>query len=509
MRKNVLVIGVAAIVILGIGGAWWYVASSKAPSFSGTAATKGNVVQSVDEPGTVLAENSVTLSFQGAGQIASVNVQEGDAVSAGEVLASLDASSLVAGLEQASATYAAAVANLDQLASGTRPEQLQVNQSAVASAAAAVSSAQASLGTAAGSAYTAADDAVHNQTDNLFSNPQTNNPTFLVSISDTQMGINIVNARMALNSTLTNWFSAVTATTSDSVAEASLASTNLKQIQSYLDTLALAVNDATPNSSVSVAALAGYKMNIVTARTEVTAAITALTTAQNALTTAKSALTVAQNQLLLAQAGATPQSIEAQQAVVLQAHAAVTNAQIALGHAELIAPFSGTVQNLTAKIGQVVAPGSPMLSVTNDSGIKVVAYASQADVGKIALHDAANVTLDTYGTGTMFPATVTAIDNSETQVNGSPAYQMTLHFSKPDNRIKDGMTGNVHIITAEHDGVVEVPSRMVINQGNGDVVLVKNGTTAEQRSVQVGIIGNDGMTEITSGVSVGDQLVNF
>ena len=68
------------------------------------------------------------------------------------------------------------------------------------------------------------------------------------------------------------------------------------------------------------------------------------------------------------------------------------------------------------------------------------------------------MTLDAYGTGTSFPATVTTVDSAETVVNGTPSYMVTLHFTNPDGRIKDGMTGSVHLVTAEHDNVVEVPS---------------------------------------------------
>jgi HlyD family secretion protein len=509
VRKNLAAIIVVVVAIVAIGGVGWYLAANQAPSFAASTVGRGNVIQSVDEPGTVLAENDVAMSFEEPGQITAVNVREGDAVFSGEVLASLDVSSLMANLTQASATFAAAEANLDELASGTRPEQLQINQSGVVAAQASVNSATASLAAAAGSAYAAADDAVHNQADNLFSNLQSSNPTFLVPLSDSQMGITIVDSRISLIGIMKTWYSVATASSSNPVAEANLASTDLKTIQSYLDALALAVNNAASNGTITASALTGYKMNVVAARTEVTAAIGGLTTAQNAVAGATSALTVAQNELALAQAGATPQDIEAARAAAQEAQAAVLATQIAVNHAELVAPFAGTVQGLAAKVGQVVSPGIPMLSVMNSAGLKVEAYASEADVGKISAHDPANVTLDAYGTGTAFPATVTTIDSTETQANGSPSYQITLHFTNPDGRVKDGMTGDVRIITAEHDNVIEVPSRLVINSGNGSVVLVKNGGATEQHTVQTGIVGGDGMTEITSGLNVGDQLANF
>ncbi len=497
MFKNPLVkkIGILVIVLAAIGGAWWYVATSRPPSFGATTAQRGNVIASLDESGNVLAENDADLSFQQGGQIAVVNVREGQAVSAGTVLASLDASSPSAGLAQANAGLAAAQAKLDELVSGTRSEQLAIDQTAVTNA-------MASLGADIGIAYSAADDAIHNQSDNLFQSPMNNNPILLIPQSDSQLRTNIQSQRLIVGTTLNNWYAANRATSSDPVSLAPIANAALQQIKAYLDMLALALNNVTSNSTLPAATLVGYKANIVAARTEVGAAITTLTGAESALTSS-------QGQLALAVAGATPQDIEAQKAAVAQAQAQVTSAQVAVDHSAIVAPFAGIVRNVTAKVGQVVTPGVPVLSLTNNSGLKVEAYVSEADVARVKDGDAANVTLDAYGTGTTFPATVTTVDSAETMVNGSAAYKITLHFTAPDGRIKDGMTGSVHIITAEHDNVVEVPSRLVVTDGNNDYILVKTNSATEKRQVQVGLVGSDGMTEIVSGVNAGDSLINF
>ena len=484
-----VIIIIILVVIAGIG-AYWYVASSQAPTFTTASATKGNVIASLDEPGSVLTQNSAVLSFQTAGQITSLNVQEGNSVAAGTVLASLDTSALNAAVSQANAAAAVAQANLDQLESGTRPEQLAINQTAVVNA-------STSLGAVLGSAYTAADDSIQNQINSLFINPNTNNPVFVVPVADSQTVINIESNRVAIGAALTAWYNAANATSTNQTTLAATAVQTLQQIASYLNTIALAVNAATPNSSVTAAMLASFKANVVASRAEINGAITALTASQAALQNAEA-------QLTLAAAGATPQSIEAQKAAVQQAQAAVASANVALQYAELIAPFGGTVENLTAIVGQVVAPGAPMLSLINSSGIKVRTYISEADIAKIKAGDPANVTLDAFGEGTAFPATITTVADAQTTVNGTPAYEVELHFTNPDSRIKDGMTGNVHIILGEHDNVVTVPSRLVINDGNSSYVLVMQGGQSARQQVTVGLVGDNGTTEIISGLNVGD-----
>jgi RND family efflux transporter MFP subunit len=495
LAKNLVVL-IVIVIILAVGGAFWYVEANRAPSFTGTAVTQGNVIESLNEPATVVAENNANLSFQASGEIAVVDVKEGEVVSAGTPIASLTNASLQAALQQAQAGLAAAQANLDQSESGTRPEQLAIDQTAVTNA-------QASLSAADLNAYTAADDAIHNQADNMFSLPRSNNPTFLVPVSNSQEINNIQSSRVIIEGLLTTWYNALSASSTNATSSLpTIAISSLDQIQSFLDSIALAVNDASTNASLSPSTLAGYKANVITSRAEIGGAITALTNAQSALQTA-------QSNLALAQAGSTSQQIEAQTAAVAQAQAQVASAQVALNNTTLVAPFSGTVQNLTAQVGQVVSAGSPVLSLVNNSGLKIEAYVSEADVAKIKVGDTANVTLDAFGNNAPFPATVGIIDNAETQVNGTPAYLVTLYFTNPESQVKDGMTGNAQIILAEHDNVVEVPTNLIVTQGNNNYVLVQKGATTQQEQVQVGITGDNGMTEIVSGVQVGDQLVNF
>jgi HlyD family secretion protein len=494
--KNYIAVGVV-VLIAAAGGAYWYVSSATPPAFGAVTVGKGNVIQSVDEAGTVAAENSATMSFQEGGQIAHVYVSEGSQVSAGAVLADLDSAQLSAAVQQANAGLAAAQAQLSQLASGTRPQQLAIDESAVTSA-------DQALGIAVGNAYSASDDAVQNQLDNMFSNAQSQNPSFLVSNSDMQGTVNTIqNQRVQIGTALAAWYATLNASSTgfDPASPSATAAANLQQIQSYIDSIALVVNSANTSVTTPAATLAAYKADIATARAEIEASVSAISGDE-------SALTAAQNVLTLAQAGSTPQTLAAQQAAVAQAQAAAASAQVALDNASLVAPFSGTIQNLTAQVGQVVSPGTPMMTLINNSGLKIEAYVSEKDVANVKSGDTAQVTLDAFGTGTTFPATVTTVDAAQTQVNGAAAYMVTLHFTNPNGQIKDGMTGNVHIIEAEHDDVIAVPSNLVINNNNSYFVLAQRGSTTEQVPVQIGLVGAS-TTEITSGLNVGDTITNF
>jgi multidrug efflux pump subunit AcrA (membrane-fusion protein) len=292
--KYYILVGIVVVIVVA-GGAYWYVKSSAAPAFGQTVVGKGNVVEAVSDPANVLAENNATIAFQEGGQIAQVDVSEGSVVSQGTVLATLNTSQLTAAVQQANAALATAQANFDVTASGTRPEQLQIDQSAVTSA-------NQSLSIAVENAYSAADDAVRNQLDNLFSTPDSNNPVFLIPNSNSQLQNNIQSQRVIIGAALNQWYTQESSSSSDTLALAPTAATTLQQIDSYINNIALVVNDASANGTISAAMLAQYKVDVATARAEVEGSISAISGAQ-------SAATAAQNVLTLAQAGATPQQL--------------------------------------------------------------------------------------------------------------------------------------------------------------------------------------------------------
>lgn len=503
---------VAVVVALAVlGGAWWYIASNAAPAVGSYAVARGNVVAALDEPGTVAAEDKADLSFQEAGQIARVYVQEGDVVGAGAALADLNSASLQANVQEANAALAAAQAKLDALQTGATPQAIAVSQTALTSAEQSLSNSYAGIPNILNDAYEKSNDAVRNQLAAFFSNPEQNNPQLTFSVSDSQVVNFIESMRLAASTNLNAWqaeLASATATVSDSTLDTELqdAASRLSPMQNLMNEAIAALTD---EIGLTASTAASYKASATTGLNEVNAAITEVSNAGQAIASEKAAVSQAEAGLNLTEASSTSQDIEEQQAAVAQAQAALAAAQVALDNASLVAPFPGTVQNLTAQVGQVVSPGASVLSLVNNGGLKIETYASEADVAKIKVGDTAQVTLDAFGTGTTFSATVTTVDSAETQVNGVPSYLITLHFTSAEPQVKDGMTGNVHIVLAEDDNVLVVPSGLVLNEGNQYFVLAKTPTGTEQKQVEIGLVGDNGTTEVSSGVSEGDMLVNF
>ncbi len=108
MRRVLIILAVLAAA--AGAGVWWYGHRNGAP-------TEITLYGNVDL-------RQADLAFHGSERIAAVDVQEGDRVHAGEVLARLDTSRLEPQVAQAEAQVAAQRAVVERLHNGSRPEEI-------------------------------------------------------------------------------------------------------------------------------------------------------------------------------------------------------------------------------------------------------------------------------------------------------------------------------------------------------------------------------------------------
>ncbi|MGH9089868.1 MAG: efflux RND transporter periplasmic adaptor subunit [Acidimicrobiales bacterium] len=152
-RRRRAVIVAVAVVILGAGagiGIWLGTGGSTGPGLTTTTqvvtATTGTMKQTVSASGTIEPASEADLSFAVAGKVTAVDVSVGQAVTAGQVLATVDSSALQASVASAQATLSSAEAQLSSdEADGASTSQILSDKASVTSAQSQLTSAQASL----------------------------------------------------------------------------------------------------------------------------------------------------------------------------------------------------------------------------------------------------------------------------------------------------------------------------------------------------------------------------
>jgi HlyD family secretion protein len=125
----ILLLSLAAVFLSGCGGA-----AEPSPTPLLTPPTpvlpSRSVGGAVTASGEVVAAQEAQMGFSMAGQVERVEVELGDRVEEGDTLVSLESASLQAGVTQAQAALEAARAQLAEVESGARPEELAAAEAA-------------------------------------------------------------------------------------------------------------------------------------------------------------------------------------------------------------------------------------------------------------------------------------------------------------------------------------------------------------------------------------------
>lgn len=482
----------AVVLALIIAAVYFYSERGNSPDTTFTVVS-GDFTQKVSVSGTVIAANDVDLGFAANGRVEGVYAKVGQKVNAGTVLAETENGDLSADLSKKRSALEEAKAKLASLLSGTRPEELAV-------AFASVANAKSALVDSVKSAYTTSDDAVHNKVDSFFTNPRTD-PKLSFILSNSTLKNAVESERAAVESVLLKWALLTGTIIGENSADyAKKAQSYLEQVATLLADSNSALNHGIPDSVTSASMLSSYITTLATVRTSVNSAASALTTAMTALDSAE-------KNLALKLAGSTGEAIDAQKAAVAVAEADVDNALSALAKTYVVAPFSGTVTRMDAKIGEVVSPSMSLISVQSDGIFRIETYISEMAIADVSVGNSATTTLDAYGPSVEFPATVISVDPAETMKDGVPAYKTTLAFFASDSRIRSGMTANVVITTGILRNSIVIPSGSVGNKNGTPYVSVFSGGSVVNRAVVVGISPALGQTEILSGLSDGDAIL--
>jgi HlyD family secretion protein len=118
--------------------------------------------------------------------------------------------------------------------------------------------------------------------------------------------------------------------------------------------------------------------------------------AATALKRAEAALAAAQERHNQAVEGSRKEDIAIAHANVNQAHANLGLSRVNLDYTVLRAPLAGVVTVRQAELGEVVSPGSPVVTIADLDHPWLRAYVAETDLGRIHWGQDATITTDTY-----------------------------------------------------------------------------------------------------------------
>jgi HlyD family secretion protein len=144
---------------------------------------------------------------------------------------------------------------------------------------------------------------------------------------------------------------------------------------------------------------------------------------------------------------AAERQIDLAEANIHNAEEVLKLAKIVLNYTTLVAPFDGVITVRQAELGEIMVPGTPVVTLADLDHVWLRAYINETDIGKIRLDQAAVVKTDTY-TGKSYKGRVSFISSSaeftpksvETHAERvTLVYRIKIDIDNPAHELVPGM----------------------------------------------------------------------
>ena len=167
----------------------------------------------------------------------------------------------------------------------------------------------------------------------------------------------------------------------------------------------------------------------------------------------------------------------------------------------IVAPISGTVDNVSVKVGDVVAPGAQGVRVVSYDKLKVEAILGENYLGKVKTGD--KVTIEFPDLGDTIHSSLTYVAQSVDLMSRGFAVQVLLNSN---TKAHPNMACILKIANYSNPAALVVPVSVIQKTADGDRLFILVGGAAKEVAVQTGRISN-GNAEILKGLEAGDRVI--
>jgi HlyD family secretion protein len=151
--------------------------------------------------------------------------------------------------------------------------------------------------------------------------------------------------------------------------------------------------------------------------------------------------------------GTRKEELDVDRANVRQAHQNLEMSRIRLGYTVLRAPFNGVVLIRQAELGEVISPGTPIITLADLDHIWLRVYLPETDLGKVCWGQDVDVRTDTYP-GKLYHGHVSVISSEAEftpksvqteQERVTLVYRIKVDVENPNYELKPGMPADAYI----------------------------------------------------------------
>ncbi len=556
-RKFLSLIIILALAVGGYYGyKYFFTSTTTVTTYTLASVQKGTVVVSVSGSGQVSASNQVDIKPKASGDIAVLNMKNGQAVKSGALLAQLDTTDAQKAVRDAQTSLETAQLALDKLNQPADALSLLQAENSLTQTQESKQSAESSLEKAYDDAFNAVSNAfidlpglmsglVNLFYAKTFDRNQQNvdwyaNEAYKVSNADPKVwqyrdGVNSAYdvARESYDKNFDD-YKTVTRNSDEAAIESILSQTynttkNISDainagknfIDFFQDLMTQGGHSIPATVSTQQSSLNSYLGTANGHLSSLLSLINTIKSDKNTITATDR--TIADKTASLAKLREPPDALDvrSQELSIQQKKDALTDAKAALADYYIRAPFDGTLTNVDAKKGDSVSSGTALATLLTEKKIAEISL-NEVDVAQVKVGQKATLTFDAVS-DLSISGEVAEIDSIGTVSQGVVTYAVKIGFDTQNERVKPSMSVSAVIITEAKIDVLTLPNAAVKSSSSGSSYYVEildnistdqanktsgitSLTSPRQVSIQIGLV-NDLSTEITVGLKEGDRVV--
>ena len=431
---------------------------------------KGNITSTVSATGSVVSNQSATLTWPLSGQVGQVLVQVGDTVKAGQTLASLSAANTNLSTDVSANTGQTTSSDNSQTQADTTVAQARV-------------------------------DLVNDQQalEDLKASK--------VDLTTQQQALATAQAALSKAQQHRAWMNSPTHGSQTDILVAQNAYTMAED--EYQRTLksyqGMSHMDPTALERVN-AAIGLEKMR--QQRDQTLATLNYLKSPYSAqeIATGDAAVALAQAQVEDAQRAYDRLKSGPTAAEIAAAQAKVAADQAVIDSVNQKAPFAGTVTAVPAYPGESVAKGDEVLRLDDLSQIYANLSVSEVDVNQVQVGQSVEISFDAIPEQS-YHGTVAQVGQIGTSSSGVVSYPVSVLITDADAQVKTDMTASATITISSLNNILLVPTRSIKTVNGQKTVYLYRGGPSMPVTIQTGAT-SDTMTQVVSGnVKEGDAVL--
>jgi membrane fusion protein (multidrug efflux system) len=170
--------------------------------------------------------------------------------------------------------------------------------------------------------------------------------------------------------------------------------------------------------------------------------------------------------------------------------------------ATIRAPFDGTVEEVSIRLGEMVQPGTPIINFVGESDLYIEGDVSERYVGILERGDSVEVRFPSINRELM--TRITAVGGVIDPNNRTFKVEASLPQGE---KVKPNMISVIRIKDYENKGAVTVPTNLILQDNEGEYVFVVENDAAKKAYVKRGLT-YQGKTEVLEGLKGNEMLVD-